>query len=129
MVIDSSAMISILLQEPDASAMAKAILGDAVRMLSAMTALETAVVIEGRRGPSGGGDFDRLLHRAKIEVVPFTAEHFAIARDAYLRYGKGFHPAGLNHADCCSYALAKFSGEPLLAKGSDFSKTDIALCS
>jgi len=93
-------------------------------MISAFSALETAVVIEARKGASGGRELDLLLHKAKIEVVPMTADHFAVARDAYARYGKGKHAAGLNLGDCCSYALARYSGEPLLFVGNDFAKTD-----
>lgn len=107
-----------------ATRLSRAVVSDVRRLVSAMTALETAVVIEARKGPAGGREFDLLMHRARMEVVPFTMEHFELAREAYSKYGKGPHPAGLNLGDCCSYALARHSGEPLLFVGKDFSETD-----
>jgi ribonuclease VapC len=127
MVIDTSAVIAILLGEPEAQVFAEAIRDSAVRLISAVSALEASIVIETRKGPSGGRDLDLLLHRANAEVIPFTAEQFEVARNAYRKYGKGIHPAGLNFGDCCTYALARVSGEPLLAKGSDFPRTDVTL--
>ena len=82
-------------------------------------------MIEAKKGELGGHELDLLIHQAKIEIVPLTVEHLEIARSAWRKYGKGRHPAGLNIGDCCSYALAKCAGEPLLFKGGDFSKTDI----
>lgn len=125
MVIDSSALIAILLGEPEAEALARAIARDPVRLISTFSALETGIVIEVRKGEAGGREFDLLLHRARIEIVPMNVEQYEIAREAWRIYGKGRHPAGLNIGDCCSYALAKYSGEPLLFKGEDFSKTDV----
>ncbi len=125
MVIDTSALIAILLNEPEALPFASAIAADSRRLLSAASALETGIVIEARKGPSGGREFDLLLHRARVEVVPLTAAQVEIARDAWRRFGRGNHPAGLNFGDCCAYALSKSSGEPLLFKGRDFSRTDI----
>ncbi len=78
-----------------------------------------------RRGESGGFNLDLLVTRLQIEVVPVTGEQAELARAAYRTYGKGVHPAGLDFADCFSYALARFMGEPLLFVGDDFSKTDI----
>jgi ribonuclease VapC len=125
MVIDTSALIAILLNEPEALPFASAIAADSRRLLSAASALETSIVIGARKGPSGGREFDLLLHRARVEVVPLTAAQVEIARDAWRRFGRGNHPAGLNFGDCCAYALSKSSGEPLLFKGRDFSRTDI----
>ena len=125
MVIDTSALIAILLNEPEALPFASAIAADSRRLLSAASALETGIVIEARKGPSGGREFDLLLHRARVEVVPLTAAQVEIARDAWRRFGRGNHPAGLNFGDCCAYALSKSSGEPLLFKGRDFGRTDI----
>jgi ribonuclease VapC len=125
MVIDTSALVAILLGEPEAEPFALAIAGDHKRFISAFTALETGIVIEAKKGESGGRELDLLLHQAKIEIVPVTAEHFEVARSAWRKYGKGRHAAGLNIGDCCSYALAKCAGEPLLFKGDDFSHTDI----
>jgi ribonuclease VapC len=125
MVIDTSALIAILLGEPEAKPFALAIAGDPQRLISAFTALESGIVIEAKKGESGGRELDLLIHQAKIEIVSVTAEQFEIARSAWRKYGKGRHPAGLNIGDCCSYALAKCSGEPLLFKGNDFNQTDI----
>lgn len=125
MIIDTSALIAILLGEPEAELFAHAIAGAPQRLVSAFTALETGIVIEAKKGDLGGRELDLLIHQAKIEIVPLTAEQLEIARSAWRKYGKGRHPAGLNIGDCCSYALAKTAGEPLLFKGGDFSQTDI----
>jgi len=125
MVIDTSALVAILLGEPEAEAFAVAVAGDSKRLISSFTALETGIVIEAKRGEAGGRELDLLLHYARIAIVPMTAEHYEIARFAWRRYGKGRHPAGLNIGDCCSYALAKSTGEALLFKGGDFNQTDI----
>lgn len=125
MVIDSSALIAILLGEPEAEALAKAIASDPKRLVGAFTALEASIVIEAKKGEAGGRELDLLLHRARIEIVAVDAEQYEIARLAWRSYGKGRHPAGLNIGDCCSYALSKYSGEPLLFKGNDFNQTDV----
>lgn len=125
MVLDSSALIAILTGESSAGILVRTIAADPKRLMSAMTALEAAVVIERKKGPAAGRELDLLVHRTGIEVVPFNAEQVVIARAAYHRFGKGRHPAALNLGDCSSYALAMFSGEPLLFVGDDFSKTDI----
>jgi ribonuclease VapC len=126
MVIDSSAILAILLQEPEAESFARAISDDPVRLISSISFLEAAIVIEARKGPAGGRELDLLLHRGKVEVVSFTSEHAEIARNAWQRFGKSRHAAALNIGDCCSYALSRVSGEPLLFKGDDFLKTDIS---
>ena len=125
MVIDTSAVIALLLGEPEAKGLAEAIADDPKRLISALSALETSIVIEARKGESGGREFDLLLHRAQITIVSMDPDQYEIARLAWRTYGKGRHPAGLNIGDCCSYALAKHSGESLLFKGDDFSQTDI----
>jgi len=125
MVIDTSALIAILLNEAEAEAFAKAIAADPKRLISAFNLLETAIVIEAKKGEAGGIELDLLLHRARIETVAMSAEQTELARTAWRVYGKGNHPAGLNIGDCCAYALAKYSGEPLLFKGEDFALTDI----
>ena len=125
MVIDTSAVLAILLQEPEAVALADSLEQDPMRLMSAVSLLESAIVIEARKGPAGGRELDLLLHRGRIEVVSFNSEQAEIAREAWLRFGKGRHPAGLNLGDCCSYALSRSSGEPLLFKGADFARTDV----
>lgn len=127
MVIDTSVLIAILQQEPEAEAFANAIQLDPIRMLSSIAALEASVVMESRKGLAGGRDLDLLLHRAQVEIVAFSAEQFELARAAYRKFGKGHHPAALNLGDCCTYALARVSGEGLLAKGDDFRQTDLPL--
>jgi ribonuclease VapC len=125
MVIDTSAVLAILFDEPEADDIEMAIDADPVRLMSAASYLETAIVVESRLGEPGGRELDLLLHKAGIEIVAVTAEQADAARDAWRRFGKGRHLAGLNFGDCCSYALASVSGEPLLFKGDDFGKTDI----
>jgi ribonuclease VapC len=126
MVIDTSVLIAILLGEEEAQSFARSIAADPKRIISAFTALEAGIVIEAMKGEAGGRELDLLIHRVGIEIVPLNGEQFEVARAAWRAYGKGRHPAGLNIGDCCSYALAKVSGEPLLFKGNDFSQTDIA---
>lgn len=125
MVLDTSALLALLLDEPEAAAFRVAVDEDATRLVSAAALLETAVVIEARKGEAGGRELDLLLHKAEIQVVPVDAEHVAEARRAYRRFGKGNHPAALNFGDIFSYALARVSGEPLLFKGDDFARTDV----
>jgi ribonuclease VapC len=124
MVIDTSAILSILLKEQERERFIEAIETDPVRLMSAVNAFEAAIVIEARKHEPGGREFDLLLHKAQIEISPFTAEHLEVARSAWRKYGKGKHPANLNICDCCAYALSKISGEPLLFKGADFEATD-----
>jgi ribonuclease VapC len=126
MVIDTSAVLAILLNEPIAPALEAALEQDSVRLMAAPSALEAAIVIEARHGEAGGRELDLLLHRAGIELVSFDADQMALARRAYRRFGKGSHEAGLNIGDCFAYALAQRTGEPLLYVGDDFGKTDIA---
>ena len=126
MVIDSSAVIAILLGEPEAARLVQAVAAASVRLMSSFSALECAIVIEARKGEAGARELDLLLHRAGVEIAAFDADQQEIARDAWRRFGKGRHPAGLNIGDCCAYALAVVSREKLLFKGTDFSRTDVA---
>jgi ribonuclease VapC len=125
MVIDTSAIVAIAFNEPDAASLEQRIADDPVRVISAATVLEAAMVIEARLGEPGGSELDLWLHKVGVEIVAVEAEHADQARRAWRRYGKGRHPAGLNYGDCFSYALAALTGEPLLYKGNDFSQTDI----
>ena len=129
MVLDSSALLALLLNEPEAPAFRLAIEADPVRLLSAANLVETAIVIETRVGEAGGRELDLLLHKAGVEVVAVDAAQADLARHAYRQFGKGRHLAGLNYGDCFSYALAQSAGEPLLFKGDDFSKTDVTVVS
>ena len=125
MIIDSSAICAILFREPEARRFAEAIRDADVCRMSAESLLETAMVIEGRAGLSGGDELDAFIERHAIEIVPVTPEHVAVARRAWRRFGKGNHPAALNLGDCLAYALSQITREPLLFKGDDFTQTDI----
>lgn len=129
MVIDTSALVAILTDEPERRAFIDVIAGAAVRLVSAATVLEAGIVMEAKRGEHAGRELDLFLHRAKCEIVAVDAEQVEIARAAYRRYGKGRDAAGLNFGDCFSYALAKARGETLLFKGNDFARTDIRTAS
>jgi ribonuclease VapC len=125
MVIDTSAIVAIALNEPEATEFEQRIADDPVRLISAATALEVTIVLETRLGDAGGREFDLWLQKIGAEVVPVDAEQMEAARRAWRRYGKGRHPAALNFGDCFSYALALIRGEPLLFKGEDFARTEI----
>ncbi len=126
MVIDTSALVAILLGEPEAERLANAIAEDGKRLISAFTLLEAGVVMEAKKGEAGGRELDLLLHRAAIEVVSLVPGQAELARSAWRRFGRGHHSAPLNIGDCCTFALAEHSGEPVLFKGDDFSHTDVA---
>lgn len=125
MVIDSSAILALLFNEPEADDVEIAIDEDPIRLMSVASGLEAAIVVEARLGAAGGLEFDLLLHKARIELVAVTSEQMEVGRTAWRRFGRGRHAANLNFGDCFSYALAAVSGEPLLFKGDDFSKTDV----
>ena len=125
MVVDSSALLAILLNEPDADSIRTAFDHDDVRLLSAATLLEASMVIESRKGEGGGRDLDLLIGKSKIEVIPVDEGQVNEARRAWRRFGRGRHPAGLNYGDLFSYALARTTGQPLLFKGDDFARTDV----
>jgi len=125
MVIDTSALVAVLLGDASAPGLAAAIEAASSRLLSAANLLETAMVVESRKGEAAGRDLDLLLYRAAIEVVPVDHDQAEIARTAWRQFGKGRHPAGLNYGDCFAYALAKARQMPLLFSGDDFARTDI----
>ncbi len=125
MVIDSSALVAILLDEPERAALAEAIEGDGMRIVSAVNVFECSIVMEARGGADSVDDLDLLLTRISADVRTFGSDDLALARDAFRRYGKGQHRAGLNFGDCIAYALAKRTGHTLLYKGDDFARTDI----
>ena len=127
MVIDTSALVAIFLAEPERRRFLDLIVEAGTRLISAATAPETGIVLEARRGEAAGREFDLFVFRANLQVVPVDGEQVEIARSAWRKYGKGRHPAALNLGDCFAYALAKSSGESLLAKGTDFGATDIEL--
>ncbi len=126
MIIDTSALIAILRNEPGAIGCAKAIEAAASRRISAANFVETAIVIDGSRDPIASRRFDDLVREAQLVIEPVTESQARVAREAYRDFGRGSgHPARLNFGDCFAYALAKSSGEPLLFKGDDFAHTDI----
>jgi ribonuclease VapC len=124
-IIDTSAVLAILFDEEDAARFADAIAGADQRTMSAANFLEAGIVIDNQLGPAAGRELDALLARAQIEIASVTREQAEIARQAYLDFGKGHHPARLNFGDCFAYALAKAANRPLLFKGDDFAETDI----
>ncbi len=125
MVIDTSAIIAILLNEPENERITKVLAKSSKRLMSAFTALECGIIIEVKKGEPGGRELDLLFHKLNISIVNMDSKQLETARKAWRLFGKGRHPAKLNIGDCCAYALSANSGEPLLFKGDDFSKTDI----
>jgi ribonuclease VapC len=125
MVIDTSAILAILQDEPERRRFNEAIEAADARRMSVATWVEVSIVIEARFGAEGLAGLDLFADRSGIELVPVDGEQGGVARRAFSRFGKGRHPAGLNYGDCFSYALATVLGEPLLYKGNDFQKTDV----
>ena len=127
MVLDTSAVLAILQDEPERRSFNEAIESVESRSLSVATLVEVSIVIEARYGAEGMRHLDRFLDRAAVRVVPVDLEQGQLARQAFTRFGKGRHAAGLNFGDCFSYALALVLGEPLLCKGEDFPRTDVTV--
>ncbi len=128
MIIDTSAIVAILRDEHEARRFAEAIEAASVRRISAATYVEIGAVIDGARDPVASRLVDELLATAGIVIEPVTVAQARVARDAYRDFGKGSgHAAGLNYGDCFAYALAVATGEPLLFKGDDFSRTDVGV--
>src|ERR1700685_3465097 len=127
MVIDTSALVAIFLSEPERQSFLDNIIAAETRLVSAATVLEAGRVLETRRGESAGREFDLFVVRANLQIIPVDVEQADLDRSACRKYGKGRHPAAPNFGDCFSYALAKATGEPLLAKGTDFAKTDVVI--
>ena len=128
MVIDTSALIAILQDEPERRSFNEAIEAADGCVLSVASFVEASMIIESRYGPDGIRALDLFIAKAKIGLVEVDADQAHVARGAFRDYGKGRHPAGLNFGDCFAYALAKTLGEPLLFKGRDFSLTDVMAC-
>ena len=130
MLLDSSALVALVMAERPARAVFDALAQAPVRAVGAPTLVETAMVLAGRRAAAsrgGASDLMLVMTRFEVTVVPFGQDHWLMAWAAFLRYGKGRHPAGLNFGDCLTYAVAKLSGLPLLCIGGDFAQTDLAL--
>ena len=126
MIVDTSAVLAILFAEDDAARYADAIAQADMRQISAANYLEAGIVVDNQISAAAGRQLDALISRAEIRVEAVTREHADIARQAYLDFGKGNHAARLNFGDCFAYALSKATGLPLLFKGNDFTKTDLA---
>jgi len=127
MIVDSSALLAMLLKEPEGRRIEKAISGGGDCRISSGNYLETSIVVLARNGPDGLRDLDLLIARFRIGIVSFTESQARLARQAFQRYGKGRNPAQLNFGDCMAYALAKETGEELLFKGTDFGLTGVAV--
>ena len=125
MIVDTSAVLAVLFDEPDAERYVRALAGASRCRMSVVSFLEAAIVLESRAGAAAGPNLDLLLERAPIELEPVTPEHAQAARRAWRRFGRGNHRAALNFGDCFAYALAEATREPLLFKGQDFALTDI----
>ncbi len=125
MVIDTSAIIAILGDEPERKSFIEAIDQDSERLFSAASLLEASIVILQRYGEDGLRDLDMLIGKAGIEIAPVDFEQSRIARFAYRNFGKSRHAANLNFGDCFAYALSKATAQPLLFKGRDFFETDV----
>src|ERR1700681_2345619 len=126
MIIDTSAIVAILRDEPEAMSCAQAIAAAKSRRVSAINYVEAAAVIDGSQNPIASRRFDELFQEAALRIEPVTEVQARIAREAYRDFGKGSgHEAALNFGDCFAYALAKAMGEPILFKGNDFRHTDL----
>lgn len=125
MVLDTSAVVAIFLNEPERERFLHLALEAPTLTMSAASVLECAIMLEAKRGEAAGREFDLFLVKLKVDIAAVTSEHMEIARLAWRQFGKGRHPAGLNFGDCFCYALAKSIGQPLLAKGDDFRLTDL----
>jgi ribonuclease VapC len=117
----------ILSDAPERRAFIEAIEAADTRLVSVATFVELSIAMEARHGAEGVRDLDRFTGRAGLDFVPVDAEQGRVAREAFSRFGKGRHRAGLDHGDCFSYALAMTAGEPLLCKGDDFVHTDVTI--
>lgn len=125
MVIDTSAIVAILRNEPQAAKLERALVASQVRLVPATCVLEARMVLVSRRGEHALAEVDLWLSKIEADIIPVDADLVDLATQAWLIYGKGRHPAALNFADCFSYALAKRADEPLLFIGGDFSRTDV----
>lgn len=125
MVIDTSAVVAILRNEPETTRLEKALVSDPIRLVPATCVLEARMVLVSRRGEHALAEIDLWLRKIEADIIPIDSELVDLATQAWLTYGKGRHAAALNFADCLSYALAKRTDEPLLFIGKDFAQTDI----
>lgn len=125
MIVDSSALLTVILNEPDEPRVAAAMVDAPALRMSAANWVEAAMVVDSRRNPRAKARFEDLIRELGVELMPVTVEAAYRCRLAHADYGRGNHPAKLNYGDCFAYALAKLSGEPLLFIGNDFAQTDV----
>jgi ribonuclease VapC len=124
-VVDTSALLAVLFQEADADFYAEKLASGDRKLITPFNALEAEIVLEARKGSEGRRELDLLFYHSMIDIVPFDRAMSSLGAEAWRRFGKGNHPAGLNLGDCCAYALSVYTHEPLLFKGEDFAKTDV----
>jgi ribonuclease VapC len=124
-IVDTSALVALIQEEPAAAQVAAVLASARNPVVAAPTLAETLIVLTARHGPVARTVFERLRVEINLGVQPFSAEHAAAAQRAYLRFGKGRHPAGLNFGDCMTYATADLAQDPLLSVGDDFPQTDL----
>jgi ribonuclease VapC len=129
MIIDTSALVAVLDQEPEVERIVRTLVSAPERALSAANLVEVGIVMQVRRGDDGARDLDLLLAKLRVDIAEVTASQADIARKAFRRYGRGRHAANLNFGDCFAYALAKDKSAPLLFKGDDFGQTDVMVAS
>lgn len=127
MILDSSAIVAVALREPGFDTLLQKITDAPSVAVGAPTLAEAGVVLSARLGHDARGLLARMLQEGSIATIPFSDAHFGAAVEAWLRFGKGRHPAALNFGDCLSYAVATLAGEPLLCVGEDFPQTDLTL--
>lgn len=127
MILDTSALLAVLFAEPERDEFLERIGAAPLVGIGAPTLTETAIVVSARLGDAGRRHVARIVERGGIVVVSFEGEHWQVAAEAWSRFGRGRHPAALNFGDCLAYATARLAGRPLLCKGDDFAKTDLAL--
>jgi ribonuclease VapC len=125
MILDTSAILAILQSEPERREFVEALDSSDRRAMSVATFIECSIVLTARRGPDAVRDLDLFIAKSAIELVPVDLDQANSARRAHRNFGKGHHPAGLNFGDCFAYALSDLTGDPLLYKGNDFSRTDV----
>jgi ribonuclease VapC len=125
-ILDTSAIIRAVVREPGYEQIFERMSAAPMLAVGAATLVETAIVLSCKQVREPRQQLRRFLREMEVEVIPFTAEHYEVAMDAFERYGKGRHPAALNFGDCLTYAVARLSGFPLLYTGNDFARTDLA---
>ena len=127
MIVDSSAIVAVVVEGPGYEPALEKLVTAREPGMGAPTLVETGIVLRAKLGPAGRTLLAACLDELSIRPLPFLPEHWLVALDAFTRYGKGMHPAGLNFGDCLTYAVAKVANEPLLCLGDDFAQTDLAL--